>query len=218
MSLTEIARFVLLLPLFRMAEIYLNYAEAKAELGTLSQSDLDISLNKLRARVKMPSLDMQEANAHPDPYLCSPLTGYVNVNGTNKGVILEIRRERNIELVMESQNRYWDLMRWKEGQCISQEFSGVFIPASKMNQAYDVNGDGTTDICVYQGARPSISESLTWFDATNDYALSKTSFGNIIYFGNTPRYWNEDRDYFYPIPKDETVLTNGAIVQNPNWN
>ncbi len=35
-------------PLFRAAEVYLNFAEAKAELGTLSQIDLDKSINKIR--------------------------------------------------------------------------------------------------------------------------------------------------------------------------
>ena len=33
------------LPLFRLAEVYLNYAEAKAELGTLTQTDIDNTIN-----------------------------------------------------------------------------------------------------------------------------------------------------------------------------
>lgn len=37
--------------LFRAAEVYLNFAEAKAERGTLTQSDLDISIKKIRDRV-----------------------------------------------------------------------------------------------------------------------------------------------------------------------
>lgn len=49
------------LPLFRMAEIYLNYAEAKAELGEITQGDLDISVNKIRARAKMPDLNLGAA-------------------------------------------------------------------------------------------------------------------------------------------------------------
>ena len=53
---------------FRAGEVYLNYAEAKAELGTLTQSDLEMSLNKLRDRVGMPHLNMTNANANPDPY------------------------------------------------------------------------------------------------------------------------------------------------------
>lgn len=54
--------------LFRTAEVYLNFAEAKAERGTLTQSDLDISIKKIRDRVGMPNIDMAEANANPDPY------------------------------------------------------------------------------------------------------------------------------------------------------
>ena len=108
------------LPLFRLAEVYLNYAEAKAELGTLTQTDIDNTINKLRTRAGVTGkLNMNAANLSPDPYMCAPETGYVNVTGDNKGVILEIRRERAIELVMEG-FRYYDLMRWKEGQCMAQ--------------------------------------------------------------------------------------------------
>ena len=59
------------LPIFT-AEVYLNYAEAKAELGTLTQSDLDRTIGQIRARVGMPPLDMVDANADPDPYLLDP--------------------------------------------------------------------------------------------------------------------------------------------------
>ena len=31
------------------------------------------------------------------------------------------------------------------------------------------------------------------------------------------RNWNEERDYLYPIPTKERVLTNGALTQNPGW-
>ena len=44
--------------ILRFGEALLNYAEAKAELGTLSQSDLDISINKLRTRVGMPHMEI----------------------------------------------------------------------------------------------------------------------------------------------------------------
>ena len=98
--------------LFRAAEVYLNYAEAKAELGTLTRDDLKISIKKIRDRVGMPNIDMDAANANPDPYLCALESGYQNVTGPNKGVILEIRRERAIELLLEG-FRYYDIIRWK---------------------------------------------------------------------------------------------------------
>ena len=40
------------LPLFRTAEVYLNCAEAKAELGTLTQDDLNKTINKLKGSCK----------------------------------------------------------------------------------------------------------------------------------------------------------------------
>ena len=38
------------LPIIRYAEVLLMYAEAKAELGTLTQQDVDDTINKLRER------------------------------------------------------------------------------------------------------------------------------------------------------------------------
>ncbi len=85
---------------FRYAEVLLNFAEAKAELGTLTQADLDKSINVIRERVDMPSLDINVGYTDPNwnfPEL-SPLMN-------------EIRRERRIELALEG-FRYDDLMRW----------------------------------------------------------------------------------------------------------
>ena len=113
--------------LFRAAEVYLNYAEAKAELGTLTQEDLEISIKKIRDRVGMPNIDMFAANANPDPYLCAPETGYRNVTDPNKGVILEIRRERTIELCLEG-HRYYDIIRWKEGKNVRAAFPRHVLP------------------------------------------------------------------------------------------
>ena len=45
------------LPAFRYGEVLLNFAEAKAELGTLTQADLDKSVNKIRERAGMPALE-----------------------------------------------------------------------------------------------------------------------------------------------------------------
>ena len=107
------------MPIFRLAEVYLNYAEAKAELGTLTQSDLDISLNLLRDRAGVAHLDMATANANPDASMTAE-NGYgfsnpVLLASANKGVLLEIRRERIIETPLEGLH-YWDIMRWREGQ------------------------------------------------------------------------------------------------------
>lgn len=85
---------------FRYAEVLLNFAEAKAELGTLTQEDIDQSIKKLRDRVGMPNLIIDRITADPDwefPEV-SPL-------------INEIRRERKVELALE-ELRYQDIARW----------------------------------------------------------------------------------------------------------
>ena len=73
------------LPIFRSAEVYLNFAEAKAELGTLTQEDINLSVKRLRDRVGMSNLILDDANKNPDPYLSDEKTGYPNVTGANKG-------------------------------------------------------------------------------------------------------------------------------------
>jgi len=112
------------LPIFRSAEVYLNFAEAKAELGTLTQADLDRSVKKIRDRVGMPGIDMKAANNAQDEYLADM---YKGVTGPNAGVILEIRRERGVELSREG-FRYYDMIRWKEGQEFTRKCYGMYFP------------------------------------------------------------------------------------------
>ena len=201
------------IPLIRAAEVYLNYAEAKAELGPVAQSDLDVSVNLLRQRAGVSPLNLTAANNTPDQYLTSPKTGYVNVSGSNAGVILEIRRERTIELICEG-HRYWDIMRWKEGWRFTREFTGMYISGA---QNYDFDGDGQDDFCVYEGNVEPDSK-IPAKASISSLNLTDISSGNIVRHTTYERVWREDRDYLYPIPTDDIELTNGAIKQNPNWN
>ena len=203
------------MPLFRFAEVLLNYAEAKAELGTLKQADLDNTIRPLRVRAGLPDLDMEEANAHPDPYLSSPETGYANVTGANKGVILEIRRERTLETPMEGL-RYWDIMRWKEGKRFEKPIEGLYFPGTG---EYDLDGNGSVDVCIYYTEKaPGNSADVLYLKLGSDIVLSEGTSGNVLAHSTQQRTWNEERDYLYPIPTDDRVLTQGAISQNPGWN
>ena len=202
------------LPIFRSAEVYLNFAEAKAELGTLTQEDINLSVKRLRDRVGMSNLILDDANKNPDPYLSDAKTGYPNVTGANKGVILEIRRERTIELAMEG-FRYYDIMRWKEGKTFEQPLLGLYIPAKG---EYDIDGDGTPDVYfATKGETPSTTAKLTLV-IDQDILFSGGDHGYISPHKNNPGIWDETRDYFYPIPTDDRSLTGGALTQNPGWN
>ena len=196
------------------AEHKVHDAEAKAELGTLKQEDLDISINKIRERAKMPDLNLTDANSNPDPYLAAC---YPNVEqGTNKGVILEIRRERTIELVMEGL-RQWDLFRWKEGKQMFNHYVpyyGIYVPGVG---TYDMDGDGKPDLEIYETTATSQCDNKKKLD--KDIYLSNGTSGYIIGFPKVTygKDWKEERDYLWPIPADQRVLTQGILTQNPGW-
>jgi hypothetical protein len=200
------------LPIVRLAEVYLNYAEAKAERGTLTQGDIDKSIRLLRSRVGMPNLDMAAANSNPDPYLSSPDTGYPNVTGQNKGVILEIRRERTIELIMEG-FRYYDIMRWKEGKSFEKPFLGAYFPGIGI---YDLDKDGKDDVSLYKGAKPATSAPLS-LEVGVDINFSAGTHGYIINHNAFARKWDENKDYLYPLPVEDRSLSGGKLTQNPGW-
>src|SRR5690606_33204480 len=106
-------------PLFRYAEVLLNYAEAKAELGDFTQSDANRSINLIRKRAGLPDL-------HVDAILPDPLLRAQYPNIDDK--LLEVRRERRVELVMEG-FRYYDILRWKRGKKFEEVFRGMYFPS-----------------------------------------------------------------------------------------
>ncbi|QIP13500.1 RagB/SusD family nutrient uptake outer membrane protein [Spirosoma aureum] len=85
-------------PILRYAEVLVTYAEALYELnGSISDADLDLTVNRLRQRGGVAKL----TNA------------FATTNGLN--IRDEIRRERRVELAQEG-FRYWDLLRWKTAE------------------------------------------------------------------------------------------------------
>jgi hypothetical protein len=211
--------------IFRYAEILLNYAEAKAELGTLSQSDLDKSIKLLRNRVEMPSLNLTTANASADPFLEQQ---YPNVSGANKGVLLEIRRERRVELAAEGL-RLWDLHRWYAGSLFGQQQQGMYVPSLG---AYDVTGDGRVDVAILErpgeegpiaGLPDEVREDLILhylYDENGSPAqfyLSNNTSGHIMMTADkTGKEFIEPKYYYRPIPLSQIVL-NPELKQPFDW-
>lgn len=198
------------MPIIRYAEVLLNFAEAKAELGTLTQSDIDRSIKLVRDRVDMPNLNMAQANANPDPYLVAE---YPNVTkSSNMGVLLEIRRERRIELIKEGL-RYRDLLRWKEGARLAKPFYGMYFPGPG---EYDLDRNGTLDLVIYEGTSPTRRPGVQYQRLGELVLENGNRGGRIVNLPDIIKTWRENRDYLYAIPTQELQL-NPNLTQNPGW-
>lgn len=205
------------LPLYRYAEVLLNDAEAKAELGTLTQTDLNNTINKLRARAAMPNLNM----APPvDPILAAL---YSNITSAQKAELLEIRRERNVELFAEG-FRYDDLFRWKLGKIYELPQQGIYVPASGF---VDYNNDGIPDYFITNDASKIPANITTTYpgitvqntsDPLLSFYLEFGDHGHVMFKGekNGLGTFIEPKYYYSPIPTSQITL-NPNLKQIFGW-
>ncbi|MCG6191004.1 RagB/SusD family nutrient uptake outer membrane protein [Maribellus maritimus] len=193
--------------IIRYAEILLNYAEAKAELGTLTQTDVDITLNVIRQRAGLPNLSL-------------PVTNNAALNeeysNTSDPVILEVRRERRVELAFEG-FRKDDLIRWAEGHRFRAQYSGIYI--SGMKKLIDLDQDGNPDLYVL-GVNDDVPDNkvsgVQYLKLSENNGLTNGTSGRIAPYLNRslPEFGNWE--YLNPIPREELTL-NSNLEQNPGW-
>lgn len=216
-SLDEDYRNNVDVPVIRYAEVLLTRAEAQAELGNISQGLLDLTVNELRDRVGMPHLNMSAAT---DPIQAAR---YPEVNNS---VLLEIRRERRVELAMEGR-RLDDLNRWKAGKLMEKEPAGLYFPGLGK---YDLTGDDIEDLVILGASdvipNPedrevnSLGVTLLYYRAGSigedvEVYLTNGSSGYVI---ATPERgtFTEPKDYYRPIPATEITL-NPNLEQVFGW-
>jgi starch-binding outer membrane protein, SusD/RagB family len=193
--------------LFRYAEVLLNYAEAKAELGQLTAADWAQTIGALRARAGITG-GLSALPTVADPYLRS-----VYFPDISNPVILEVRRERGIELAMEG-FRFYDIVRWARGPLMEMEWRGIYVPQANVN--LDLDENGTPDVNFFTVSPATRLPGVTYISVTgNDFKLSNGTSGEIIWRNDIPRKW-EQKNYLYPIPEGD-LLTNPALKQNPGW-
>ena len=195
--------------LFRYAEVLLNYAEAKAELNQLTAADWALTVGALRARAGITG-GLTALPTVVDPYLST-----VYFPGVSDPVILEVRRDRGIELAMEG-FRFYDIVRWARGSLMEMEWRGIYVPAA--NTLIDLDESGTPDVYFMTVNVPTAQRvaGVTYISvAGTDFKLANGTSGEIVWRSDIPRKW-EQKNYLYPIPEGD-LLTNPELKQNPGW-
>ncbi|WP_075558289.1 RagB/SusD family nutrient uptake outer membrane protein [Parabacteroides timonensis] len=205
-------------PVLRYAEVLLTYAEARAELGELTQDDLNKTINLLRSRTGIPAMKL---NPIADPIMQK---AFPNISST----LQEIRRERRVELALEG-FRYDDLMRWKAGKLLEKEPEGLYFPSLGK---FDLTGDGIEDIYLIPSSQDipaeadkesnSLGKKLVYYrtgtiDDTNATVyLTEGTKGNILTIKEIGTF-QEPKFYYRPVPKHEMELNPALAPQLFGW-
>lgn len=217
-TLSVEARRNLDIPLYRYAEVLLNYAEAKAELGILTQEDLDRSINLLRKRAGMPNLMLSQA---VDPVMS---TKHANVESAQRNLVFEVRRERRVELAFEG-FRFDDLMRWNLGKLLENKREGIYF--SGLGK-HDMTGDGIPDLELLPASAtiPAVKEKNSLGRELQYYRtgifgqdvgvfLSQGNSGTVETIERTGSF-EAPKYYYRPIPQNEIRL-NPNLTQIFGW-
>ena len=177
---------------FRYAEALLIYAEAQAELGEITQSDIDMTINRLRKRGGMPDeamLKMNNITTDPNWEFGSYLSP----------LLQEIRRERKVELACEG-FRVDDIYRWA---AIDELIKG-FLPQGAVWEQWR----------NYPNTHPDFIPAWESLPVDNQGYIAPYKVYNPV---NASGYnFKLERDYLLPLPTNELVL-NKKLTQNPGW-
>lgn len=181
-------------PVIRYGEVLVNYAEACAELGELTQADLDKSINELRKRGDDPLPPLEIIGGEP------AVNGEVYDDPERDpdvpSMIWEIRRERRTELVFEG-FRLGDLRRWKK------------LEYTDTKENKDINRGAYIRAEDYEGMKNVYIED----GADEGYIMPAHDEG-------THRTFTDDKVYLDPLPIEQISLyeDNGyTLEQNPGW-
>lgn len=155
-------------PVIRLAEVVLNWIEAKAELATMggaavTQADIDASINAIRNR-PLDEVAISKGIEKTVPLSIAAIPNDPARDADVPPLLWEIRRERRMEFVFEH-SRLLDIKRWKKieymnGATNSDILRGLWIDfqaefpewliTSKVNKLKVQKADGS--IVTYNGS------------------------------------------------------------------
>lgn len=128
------------MPIFRIEEAMLNYAEAMCELDEFDQTVADLTVNKLRKRAQVAPMKVDDITDSFDPKRDLGNPDYEGDYEVNP-VLWEIRRERRVEFFCEG-FRFNDLRRWKKCHYAMKKKLGAYVRKSDFPAGTNVTIDG----------------------------------------------------------------------------
>lgn len=175
-------------PVYRYAEVLLSYAEAKAELGQLTDADWAKTVGAIRQRAGITG-GINNIPTSVDAYLKANF--YPNVDNA---AIMEIRRERGCELCLEG-TREDDLLRWGCGSTLaSLAWDGMNFPA--LDTPFDADNDGVADYYFTAGNAPDAYADIA-VKVNAQTGLNAVANGSVMKLtypiASTLRYWADNR-------------------------
>ena len=201
--------------ILRYEEGLLNYVEAKAILGLVTQDDLDKTINVIRSRVNLPNMSLSEVNGWNIDY--DKRNGY---DPSAPNIVNEIRRERRVELMLEGL-RFMDIKRWA---MLDDVFNG-WKPVGAYAQEY-VDYWNNPDRLAADGFDWKSPEEVRLekginYDTIGDYINPFFKHADFQLNSGRGYYVDPDRDYLSSIPREEITLYknkgNVTLEQNPGW-
>ncbi len=207
-------------PIFRYAEVLLNYAEAQAELngGNLTAEEWALTIGALRDRAGVTSLQPGTAGYVEDTWLKDYYARAEDAAVTNlSNTILEIRRERATEMILENL-RVDDLYRWHCANLIADRsdknekgWRGIYVSASDAANGFKYNDVEYT----FSREKDQNPTNYKYGDskADHNWTLSEGDSGYLIY--HKELLWQE-RMYIRPIPTTANTK-NPELGQNFGW-
>jgi len=189
------------IPIIRYAEALLNYAEAKAELGQMSNEIWTITISALRSRARITNTARSTVS---DPYLQGLYGSDLSAD------LLEIRRERTIELVGEG-FRFDDLRRWRAGKLLERTWDGIYV--ENMNEELDLNNDGKKDVSFVTAVPSTPTTGIYYYVSSSNFRVQANS--KLMLYSNITKTF-DDKMYLYPIPFNARQK-NQNLGQNQGW-
>lgn len=208
------------LPIVRYAEVLLNYAEAKNELGEMDQNIWNQTVGALRKRAGITNIYPGSGDYSRDEWLYDYYTKNVNHPMYTKGnldIALEIRRERVAELTFEGGLRQLDVYRYGQGDLIARRYNNMGWKGIYVGDGSDMEFEGKTYTFNTEVSAENKNESSNYPISAKATAKDTDWYiedGYLIY--KYDLQW-DDKMYCRPIPTAALTL-NPKIGQNNGWN